>query len=280
MSSHVGSTLNGGDFNVTQLRSLIEGCRTELRQEKTTVRRDGKDGLDRRLEGMALRLESAVDVLAQVVEGRVSGAMADVLAREADHRIKNNLQTVVALLHQQGERAESEAVREALRAAGARVQAITSLHQSLYEASNVVGLAPQIDLGRYLPSLCAALAKAMRTEGERREVLADIDARLASPKRAQSLGLIVTELATNALRHAFVPARAGTVQVSGRAVSDGGYEIVVQDDGRGLPAGFDIRARGSGLGLRVVSVLVDQVQGKLHVDRQVGARFRLTLPRE
>ena len=227
-----------------------------------------------------MRLESAVDALARACARPANGAVADVLAREADHRIKNNLQTVIALLHQQGERADSEAVREALRAAAARVQAITSLHESLYGASNVVGLAPQIDLGHYLPTLCAALAEAVRAEGERREVLADIDALLVSPKRAQSLGLIVTELATNALRHAFVPGRAGTVWVSGRVGSDGSYEIVVRDDGRGLPAEFDLRARGSGLGLRVVSVLVDQVQGRLRVDGQAGARFRLTLPRE
>ena len=273
-------TPNGGDSNVVGLRSLIEECRTELRHGKRTVRQAGEDGLERRLEKVALRLESAVEAFARAVQGQASGAVADVLAREADHRIKNNLQTVIALLHQQGQRADSEPVREAVQAAAARVQAITSLHESLYGASNVVGLAPQIDLGHYLPSLCAALAEAVRAESERREVLADVDALLASPKRAQSLGLIVTELATNALRHAFAPGRAGTVWVSGRAGSDGGYEIVVRDDGRGLPAGFDLRARGSGLGLRVVSVLVDQVQGRLRVDGQAGARFRLTLPRE
>ncbi len=268
----------GDDFNTAQLRLLMEDCRTELASGRAAVLRDGRDGQEKRLDGVAARLESAVQALERAMEGQAARIAADVLAREADHRIRNNLQMVVALLHRQEERAESEPVRMALRAAGARVQAITSLHAALHGASGATGLLPQVDLGLYLPNLCGTLAEAAQADEGRREVLAEVDGRLVPPEQAQALGLIVAELVTNALRHAFVPGRAGTVRVSGRAKAKNGYVIVVRDNGRGLPAGFDLRQRGAELGLRVVNVLVGQVRGKLDVDGRAGARFRLTLP--
>ena len=268
----------GDDSSMARLRLLVDDCRTELALSSGAAWADELDGPERRLDGVVRRLESVVEALERAVDGQAAQVAADVLAREADHRIKNNLQTVVALLHRQEERADSEPVRMALRAAGARVQAITSLHAALHGASGATGLLPQVDLGLYLPNLCGALAEAAQADEGRREVLAEVDGRLVPPEQAQALGLIVAELVTNALRHAFVPGRAGTVRVSGRAKAKNGYVIVVRDDGRGLPAGFDLRQRGAGLGLRVVNVLVGQVRGKLEVDGRAGARFRLTLP--
>ena len=289
MLTNPGVQPHNDAINVAQLQFLVEQCRTDLALRKPVSLHDGRDrgertaaddALEQRLLDMVQRLELAVDKLARAVDERSSPAAAEVLAREADHRIKNNLQTVIALLHQQAQHADSEAVREALQVAGARVQAITSLHTALYEVTGQFGLVPQVDLAVYLPGLCAALGGAMDMGGGLRRIVAEVAPLLVSPKRAQVLGLIVTELATNALRHAFVPGRAGTVWVSGRPDGKKRYEIGIRDDGRGLPHDFDMRLRPSGLGLRVVNVLVSQAQGRLAVDGRAGTRFTLSVPRK
>ncbi len=101
---------------------------------------------------------------------------------------------------------------------------------------------------------------------------------MVSPEVTQSVGLAVTELVTNAVRHAFWPERPGTVRVTGEGCGKGWYRLRIEDDGKGLPPGFDLRLRPSGLGLRLVNVLADQLQGRLSVDGHAGTCFDLTIP--
>jgi two-component sensor histidine kinase len=180
-----------------------------------------------------------------------------VLAREADHRIKNSLQTLLVLLRQQAGRAEADTV---------------------HAATGNNGVLPELTLDDYLGSLCAALGKTMGVDGERRALHVEVEPLAVSPATAQHLGLIVAELVTNALRHAFDPDQAGKVMVTGGRRGDGCYQLRVEDDGRGLPEDFDLRLRESGLGLRMVNILVDQARARLSAEGRDGARFTLVLP--
>ena len=118
----------------------------------------------------------------------------------------------------------------------------------------------------------------MGADGGRRSVRVAVEPLAVSPSTAQRLGLLVTELVTNALRHAFQPDQPGAVRVTGARQGDGSYRLCVADDGRGLPPGFDTGLRPSGLGLRLVNVLADQLRARLTVDGHAGARFTLVLP--
>ena len=207
-----------------------------------------------------------------------AAAAAEVLAREADHRIKNSLQTVIALLEQQARRAETDVVRDALRLASGRVEAVAQVHATLHAAPGPYGILPELSLREYLDRLCAVLGQAMDVEGQRRSVHVEVEPLAVSPAVAQQLGLLVTELVTNALRHAFRPDQPGTVQVTGARQGDGTYSLCVADDGKGLPHGFDIRLRPSGLGFRLANVVADQLRARLTVDGHAGARFTLALP--
>jgi PAS domain S-box-containing protein len=170
----------------------------------------------------------------------------DVLMREADHRIKNSLQLVSALIRLQLGRAPAEAAH-ALRAALARVEAIGNAHKALQHSPDLRG----IEIDSMLEDLCEQMstlnpAVAIRCDAA---VGTSVDAEEAIP-----LGLIVSELLTNALRHAYAPGQSGQVQVTARQET-GRVEIRVADGGVGLPP---TQAR-PGLGSTVVSMLARQI---------------------
>jgi two-component sensor histidine kinase len=271
------------------LRAMLEGCRHEI----DTVRHDaafGDDGrvggvatgLELRLKNIAERLERATRALDRFVGSGAAAASspdsAYMFVREADHRIKNSLQAVISLLDRQANRTKAEAARDALRVATARVAAIAEVHAALHAAPRQYGIEAKLDLATYLGGLCTALRGAFGVDGEYRVLHVEVEPLTISSAAAQSLGLAVTELVTNALRHAFHPAKPGTVRVTGRYRGDGWYQLCVEDDGKGLPRDFDLRLRPSGLGLRMVNMLADQLRARLTVAGGAGACFVLTVP--
>jgi len=283
-----------GGLDSGGLRTVLETCRLDLGGLKKDARyadddcagltvRARRSELEQRLCQMVEQLERTADTLDAALDRLVAQpsatAAAEVLAREADHRIKNSLQTVIALLEQQARRAEADEVRDALRLASGRVAAVAQVHATLH-APRPYGIVPELGLDSYLGGLCAALVRAMGVDGRRRPVRVEVrvEPLAISPATAQQLGLLVTELVTNALRHAFRPDQPGAVWVTGARLHDGSYRLCVADDGKGLPRDFNIRQRSSGLGLRLVNVLADQLRAQLIVDGHAGSRFTLALP--
>jgi two-component sensor histidine kinase/PAS domain-containing protein len=171
----------------------------------------------------------------------------EMLMREADHRIKNSLQLVTSLLRlQQGRVADPDA-RQALGAAIARVTAIADAHLALQGSPDLRSL----EVDQMLEDLCERMgalnpAVVVRCRAESRSSL---DARQAIP-----LGLIASEILTNALRHAYKPDTPGEVALSAQS-SEGGIELVIADDGVGLPA---LPGR-AGLGTSVIAALARQI---------------------
>ena len=281
------------DLDSGRLQMLLHTCRLDLGSLKREARcadgsgaslaaQVGQSKAEQRLSRMLEHLERTVGtldaMLASVASRPSAVAKAEVLAREADHRIRNSLQAVISLMEQQAMRAEADGLRDGLLLAAARVQAVAQVHAALHAAPASYGIVPELSLDKYLNGLCAALAGAMGADGWRRSVRVEVEPLPVSPPEAQRLGLLVTELVTNALRHAFRPHQPGTVRVTGARQGDGSYKLCVADNGRGLPRDFDIRKRSSGLGLRLVNVLADQQQARLTVDGHAGARFTLVLP--
>jgi two-component sensor histidine kinase len=200
----------------------------------------------------------------------------DATIREIHHRVKNNLQTVAALLRLQARRIESVRGREALDEAVRRVGAIAVVHETLSQTYE-----EEVEFDAVADQLLALVSEVGTEDGAagavriRREgSFGTIGSDVATP-----LAMVLTEVLQNAMEHAFPDGRTGQVDV---AVSTGEHALVVRvsDDGVGLPADFDPEATSS-LGLSIVRTLVGELGGSLRIDRRPdggGTVVELTLP--
>ena len=196
----------------------------------------------------------------------------ETLLREIHHRVKNNLQVVSSMLSLQHSRTADPRAVAPLKESQHRVLAMAALHEFLYQSPDL----SRVDTGGYLTHVVRVLIDAYRATGR-----VSVDLRLADVPLDVDLaipcGLIVNELVSNALKYAFEEGTRGSLTVSLDERGDG-IELVVADDGRGLPA--DFKLDGETLGIMLVQLLTEQVGGVLEVDRGRGARFVVRFPRE
>ena len=203
----------------------------------------------------------------------------DATIREIHHRVKNNLQTVAALLRLQARRIGSASGREALEEAVRRVGAIAVVHETLsqtYEeevefdavADQLLGLVSEVGAEGGGQSGVVRLRRA----GSFGTIGSDV---------ATPLAMVLTEVLQNAMEHGFPEDRSGSVEVAAR-VAGGMLEVRIADDGVGLPEGFDPEASAS-LGLSIVRTLVSELGGSLRIGRRPdgdGTVVELALPRK
>ncbi|PKL24002.1 MAG: hypothetical protein CVV47_12120 [Spirochaetae bacterium HGW-Spirochaetae-3] len=203
-------------------------------------------------------------------EERVENLLRDkeLVLKEVHHRIKNNMQGIGSLLQIQADAQADGAAKDALGEAVGRVSSLAVLYDKLYRAETV----GSASLKEYLPSLATEIA---RTYPSRKRIALEtrvddipLDAKTLSP-----IGLIVNELMTNAIKHAFAGRPGGRIVVS--AVDRGGrVRLVVEDDGIGLPEKGAASGPG-GFGMQLVEALVEQIAGTLSVERDGGTRFAI-----
>jgi PAS domain S-box-containing protein len=199
----------------------------------------------------------------------------EMLLQELNHRIKNSLQLVSSLLTLQANRSKSLELKQGLIEAGRRISVVASLHERLYS----FGLHDRVDISEYLRELAAETIAALDSgQAVDLRFVPAPDVRLALD-RAVPLALIISELMTNALKYAFAEGVGGTIDLAIKE-RDGKIEIILADDGAGLPDDFQ-PARSAGLGMRIVTALTRQIGGELTIiERAKGAGFRLMLPVE
>ena len=199
----------------------------------------------------------------------------DVLLQEVHHRVKNNLQVISSLINMQMRRLEAGTSRDALEACQTRVQTIALIHQTLYQARDYA----RVPFSEYAQSLASNVFHATGVSPTKVSLdLAIGDVALPVDK-AIPCGLLLNELITNALKHAFTDGRSGTIRVAFGRIEGGRLRLTVSDDGVGLPQGYDVRNSES-LGLQLVSTLSDQLDAELEIDGRGGATFQLTFPAE
>jgi PAS domain S-box-containing protein len=198
---------------------------------------------------------------------RLSLAEKEVLVREIHHRVKNNLQIIASLLRMQGNLTDNIEARELFRESENRVASMSAIHESLYGTSDL----GRIDVTKYIRRVVDHIAACYRRPGVSCIVQSDGMSTLPIGA-AMPCGLIVNELVSNALKHAFAegPGRV-TVNI---LRADKLLTVTVQDDGQGLPPGFGL-AEQSGLGLTLVQALTRQLRGRMSVACGAGASFRL-----
>ncbi len=197
----------------------------------------------------------------------------DATIREIHHRVKNNLQTVAALLRLQARRTGNDEAKRVLRESVRRVNSIAVVHETLS-----MSVDEQVDLDglvdKVIPMIGDVATAETRVSVHREGAFGVLAGALATP-----LVLVLTELVHNALAHAYAPGQHGEIVISANQ-EDGTLTVLVRDDGCGLPSGFDLDA-SAGLGLQIVRTLVDS---ELHATLslapgpQSGTLARLVIP--
>ncbi len=212
------------------------------------------------LIGLAIERARRNEELTAALESR------DLLLREADHRVKNSLQLVASLLILQRSRLADEEAAAALDDAIARVRAVAETHRALQQSKDLRTIA----LGDMLPDLCAHVGLLSTTV----QIRCHVPDRLEmDAERAIPLGLIVTELLTNAVRHAYPSGAQGFVELSAEGL-DGEVLIGVSDAGAGTAP--EVSGSGS-LGTTIIRALTKQIGAQLEVVSLQGNGTRVTL---
>ena len=227
------------------------------------------------MDGKPAIIANARDITERkLADGLIRAALREkeILLREIHHRVKNNMQVISSLLNLQASKTQDPVTKAILEESRQRVRSIAIIHEKLYNSENLAN----IDFAIYLKSLADELCKSFG----RPEILCvlDLEAIPFEVDKAIPAGLIVNELLTNSLRHAFPPGTKGTVWVHLRSIGDQNVELVVRDDGVGFPAGTDISSATT-MGLAIVRTLVEQMRGTLTMDTSHGTsctmRFKL-----
>lgn len=191
---------------------------------------------------------------------------------EIDHRTRNNYATVLAMVQLQARRATNDEVKAALQQVADRIQAIATASERLALRSGDI---ERVRLDEHLCDLVQHIERGLSRE--QIEVDCDVDDVTASADKATSISIIVNELVTNAIKHAFNGQGTGNVRVTGRAGPI--FELCVSDDGRGIAATRPASNAGNGLGSKLVESFVRQLGGRHEVvSSEKGTTHRLLIP--
>ena len=192
------------------------------------------------------------------------------LTREMSHRVKNSLASVVGLLRVQARSAQSEDVQNALRDAASRITTIAQVHDHLWR-SKQIGF---VDIADFAGELCHKLQETSPGHN----LHCKFGNLMISADKAVPLGLLINELVTNAVKHAY-PDGSGEIHVSGEQRGED-LHVEISDQGIGLPEDFDIDQPRASLGFKVIKSLLGQLDGRITVssNEPKGAVIQLDVP--
>jgi len=195
----------------------------------------------------------------------------EILLKEVHHRVKNNLNVILSLLNLQEDRIRNKAqAMSAFQESRDRIHAMALVHEKLYQSNDL----SRVDVGEYAHTLAGRL---LAVHGLQESVSLDmrIEHALLDINTAVPLGLILNELITNAMKHAFRDRKKGRLQITVKQLAKDRYDVIVRDDGPGLPPEVDWKNPGS-MGLQLVTWLVQQLGGTLSVTSERGACFHIS----
>jgi two-component sensor histidine kinase len=270
--------LGAGAWGAPQLRSLLSATASgfaKIDAYEMDLVRQGRD--PRRLVLHAQKLEYGdgdpvrlLLTVSDVTDARLSEKLKDdllrekaILLQEVQHRVANSLQIIASVLLQSARKVQSEETRGHLRDAHNRVMSIAAVQQQL-----AVSSLGDVGLRAYFTQLCHSLSDSMIHDPAKLSIGVEADDSMVGPDVSVSLGLIVTELVINALKHAFPGHRAGLITVGYHAEGDS-WTLAVDDDGVGMPKDGD--SAKSGLGTSIVEALARKLGAKVATtDRDPG----------
>ena len=259
-------------------RQMAQASQSDLLFETTHQRRDGRpfpvevSSCAAPINGEKLLLSVVRDITERKrAEEAVRQSLREKesLLKEIHHRVKNNLQIVSSLLRLQPGQCDHPIIKAAMVDMQNRVRSMALIHEHLYRSENLA----QVDMTAYLQKLCPKLERALVVRPDAIRLNLDLIPVHLAIAQAIPFGLLVNELVSNALKHAFPPGRTGEVRVALHP-EEGGRQVHlrVSDDGVGLPVGFDLKQVNS-LGLKLAADLAGQLRGGLEIGPGPGATF-------
>jgi PAS domain S-box-containing protein len=209
---------------------------------------------------------------AKRAEERLSAALAEkvVLLQEVHHRVKNNLQIICSLLDLQSESIAEKRSRSCFRECQDRIRSMALIHAKLYESEDLAS----IDFGEYIKELSMKLFDSYMVDSGRISLKVVAEGVSMGIDRAIPWGLIVNELVSNALKHAFPDNRSGEISIRIYLDEDDWITLIVADSGIGMPPGLDFKNTGT-LGLQLVNMLTLQLKGQISMEGTKGTAFKI-----
>ncbi|MDP3321877.1 MAG: sensor histidine kinase, partial [Bosea sp. (in: a-proteobacteria)] len=209
-------------------------------------------------------------------EKRVSNALAEqqgTMFEELQHRVANNMAFVASLLNMSRRRlaADPAAAPAILDDARNRIETMARIHRRLHDPNQV-----DLPIRAYLQDLCADIVETSGLPGV--GCVVDVPEMTFDIRRLTTISMLVSEVVTNSLKHAFPGGRAGRLSVSLRRLDDGQAELTIADDGVGLPKIPDDAVPGHGLGNRIVEALAKQLKGSVSRESGAGLVTRIIFP--
>ncbi len=278
------ATIGEGEWNVPQLRSLLETTvaqHAQIDAYEMDLKREGQPTLclvlnahlleygDPENVRLVLAISDVTDVRADAIKKDDLVREKAILLQELQHRVANSLQIIASVLMQSARKVQSEEVRGHLHDAHSRVMSISVLQQQL--SASRIG---EVALRPYFTDLCKSIGASMIPDSSKLSLVVTVDESQIMADVSVSYGLIVTELVINALKHAFPDQREGKIEVS--YTSDGGkWALIVCDNGIGMPIGLD--APKPGLGTGIVDALSKQLHASVRItDANLGTCVSIT----
>ena len=192
------------------------------------------------------------------------------LLQEIHHRVKNNLQVIASLLYLQAKHIQDAQLQQQFWESRNRVRSIVLVHETLYQSNNLT----HIGFDVYIRHLVAQVFQSYGEQSQHVAVSLRVQKVSLSIEAATPCGLIINELVSNALKHAF-PHKAGELWVTFEINQEQNYILTVSDNGIGLPEDFDVQ-KAESLGIQLVHSLVEQLDGNLDVATGNGTSFSIT----
>jgi len=226
-------------------------------------------------------MENTMSLVENTLDSASPRDFAEDKAREANHRISNHLSLLVAMIQTQQRALDSgpenlsrEDVRNAMREIAGKIVGVSQLHRTLAEHAQKA----EVNICDHLLSLTTALVSSLAL-GKRVNVTHHLTANSnVTPEQAQNLGLMVSEIIMNSVKHAHPTGIPVQIALSCRRETDGRLTIEVSDDGIGLPEGDEARVQ-SGVGFKLIRSLAKMLESELHIQSDsLGLTFLITLP--
>ena len=263
----------------SEYRILTKSGEVRWVDERTVIQRSSTGEVH--LQGIILDItehKKAEDALLQ---------MEEIRKKEIHHRIKNNLQVISTLLYLESGNFTDENVIEAFRDSQHRVKSMALVHEKLYQSEDMVS----VDFADYIKNLSNYLFQSYSLDNAKVSLKLDVEKVFLGMDTAVPLGIIINELVSNSLKHAFTREKEGEIYIELHRAGSANDErtgfsgtarnkedkltLIVRDNGRGFPEKLDFRNTTS-LGLQLVTTLVDQIEGDIELDSSRGTGFKIS----
>jgi two-component sensor histidine kinase len=194
----------------------------------------------------------------------------EILLKEVHHRVKNNMQIISSILKMQQRQVDDPRLKEVLEESQNRIHSMALVHENLYSNENL----SKILFSNYVKSMAGNLARTFSRSQNNIQLEFDIEDVYMPLDTGIPCGLIINELLSNSFKYAFPDSNSGVIRIQLKNIGHDNFEMEVSDNGIGINGGFNIENSKS-LGMKIVTKLVQQIEGTLNYDFSKGTKFKI-----